>query len=495
MCGRTAQTYQAVTVAARALGVPETSLPKPPPPPPPRSAEAHAREGGAQSSLIETNDAASHRPNQTPRPQPQQQEQLRKSYEWHDNYNLSPGMDAYVFYKDNAGPSSSSSSSSSSSQLKCDLKRWGLIPRGGTPAAPIDTTRMASHFALHMFNARTDTLLEKPTFARLLKMGKTCVIAVDGFYEWKESRQLSNKNRKQPYFVHRHPYLLVAGLHTRVPTGAQGARDAQVLDTFTILTTEVSEPLQWLHTRMPVLLDDAAALLWLDEPHRNGGRRWTPQRHAEALGRIEHVARHGVHVQWHPVTPQMSSLKFRSSEATRPVKETKSIASFFASATCTSAAASGTPPKRRRGDDKVDDEGGRDDEDHDNDDRSQRAAAAASAAVVVVVSSQSRSVDERCAANAAASAVDDFSSGTADAAAADAAATTKQGVAATPSTTKRSLKEAPPKGSSNSKKPKTPALLLSSTSTSTPTPTKQKTIRSYFSPKSAPAGGSSSVHK
>jgi putative SOS response-associated peptidase YedK len=439
MCGRTAQTYQAVTVAARALGVPEGSLPKPPPPPPtPAAHEAYAAAASAAESP----------------PQPQQH------YEWHDNYNLSPGMDAYVMVHDG-------------SQLKCELKRWGLIPRGGTSAVPLDTTRMANHFALRMFNARTDTLLEKVTFAPLMKMGKTCVIAFDGFFEWKESNQLA-KNKKQPYYVHRHPYLLMAGLHTRVPTGTQVDNAPQFLDTFTILTTEISPKLKWLHTRMPVFLNDESAKLWLAEPQREGGKYWTPRRQAEMVAQLEQVARHVVEVQWHPVTPQMSSLKFRSIDAIQPIKEPKSISSFFASAAAAassaagaaSASASSTPRKRRRGED--------DDHDEDTDVIEGNPDGSGPAAAVVSSKSQPQSVhDDRAAAE------DDKTKA--------GARTPEAGAAKAPASATPTMKSGLPKSHSASSKMPKPAsgAAVPTAQSSSPPPPKQKTIRSFFSPKSA----------
>jgi putative SOS response-associated peptidase YedK len=449
MCGRTAQTYQAVTIAARALGVPEGSLPKEPPPSTPA---ASAQEGGQQPESID--DDLGGDP-----PQHQQQH-----YEWRDNYNLSPGMDAHVIVSDG-------------SQLRCELKRWGLIPRGGTAAVPLDTSNMmANHFALRMFNARTDTLLEKPTFAHLMNMGKTCVVAFDGFFEWKESNQLA-KNKKQPYYVHRHPYLLMAGLHTRVPTGQHDVDNApQFLDTFTILTTDISPTLKWLHTRMPVFLNDESAKLWLAEPKREGGKHWTPRHQSQMVAQLEQVARHDVEVQWHPVTPQMSSLKFRSIESIQPIQEPKSISSFFASASASASspmkgASSSAPQKRRRGDD---DKAAADDTTDDKGDDNH--GGSGPAAAVVSSQSQPQSVhDDRAAAED-----DEAKTGARIPAAAVSA---KAEASATP-TMKTTV--APKSHSVSSKKPKPEPGAAVPTAQSPSPPPKQKTIRSFFSPKSAP---------
>jgi putative SOS response-associated peptidase YedK len=139
------------------------------------------------------------------------------SFPWRDNFNLSPGHDAVVFTLGQNGA------------IEMDRKIWGLVPKGGMPSAPLPLGP-SKHFANLMFNARSDTLFSKPTFSRLLNEGKTCVVAFDGFFEWKTDPVGGGKGKKQPYFVFRNKegsdhdnsprdYLLLAGLWTSVSTG------------------------------------------------------------------------------------------------------------------------------------------------------------------------------------------------------------------------------------------------------------------------------------
>ena len=266
MCGRTAQTRQAVRAAATALGAPE-----------PRE---HAHVPDRASEDIHTG----------------------PHFRWSDNYNLSPGMDAMVFWRNEKG------------DIESSLKTWGLVTRNGTAIKPIPKG-MSKHFEGLMFNARSDTLWDKPTFTGLLHKQRACIVAVNGFFEWK-----SVLGKKQPYFVSPkggRPYLLMIGLWTTVQTGQS---DEPSLDTFTVLTTEVCNSLKWLHTRMPVLVrNEEMAKEWLSSPSRKLHKVLVD--HAQSTSEDD--------IQWHAVTAQMSSIKYRDPKAIDSIPKTKSVTEFF----------------------------------------------------------------------------------------------------------------------------------------------------------------------
>jgi putative SOS response-associated peptidase YedK len=204
------------------------------------------------------------------------------------------------------------------------------------------------HFSGLMYNARTDTLFEKPTFSRLALRKRSCVVALDGYFEWKSSPLAGGKGKKQPYFVYaktptdgtqakasgtsKPGFLLLAGLWTRVPTGLP---DEPFLDTFTILTTEACKQIEWLHHRMPVCLwDIALAKNWLHDP--------SPSVHEK----IETAAKsNNEGFSWHMVTPDMSSVKFRAIEAIKEKKAPKPVIAYFSKmAETKSSAPSSMPP-------------------------------------------------------------------------------------------------------------------------------------------------------
>ena len=124
--------------------------------------------------------------------------------------------------------------------------RWGLIPRWAKPDRIPDRT----------FNARGETVAEKPTFRDAWKK-RRCVIPVSGYYEWTGA-----KGAKQPFYFHRKDEtpLLLAGLWE-----TWRYEDNEV-DSCTVITRASSgKPAQY-HHRMPVFLDRSGMEAWLTAP-------------------------------------------------------------------------------------------------------------------------------------------------------------------------------------------------------------------------------------
>eukprot|EP00554_Chaetoceros_debilis_P012229 CAMPEP_0194111350 /NCGR_PEP_ID=MMETSP0150-20130528/10371_1 /TAXON_ID=122233 /ORGANISM="Chaetoceros debilis, Strain MM31A-1" /LENGTH=390 /DNA_ID=CAMNT_0038800757 /DNA_START=230 /DNA_END=1402 /DNA_ORIENTATION=- len=273
-----------------------------------------------------------------------------------DNYNLSPGMESGIFIKQE-GEGKNCSKTNAHIALS-STKLWGLCPKSGTknhslPPGP------GKHFSNLMYNARSETLYEKRTFQNLALAGKTCIWAIDGFFEWKQPSKdiLSNSPNKQPYFVHRndnHP-LIIPGLFTRVKTGnISDDGQEEMLETFTLITTAACEPLRWLHHRQPTFIWDMhLAEEWLMNPSQEliekiatlateyGGTTRTDTREkdlklvAKSEGeRSDQIEQSESCLAWHPVTKQMSSLKYRNSDSVNPIKIEKvaSVKSFFTAA-------------------------------------------------------------------------------------------------------------------------------------------------------------------
>ncbi len=136
---------------------------------------------------------------------------------------------------------------------------WGLIP--GWAKDPSIANRL--------FNARAETVAEKPSF-RSAFTRRPCVIPVDGFYEWDHR----TKGVAQPHYFHRadgNP-LLLAGLweHWHDPAGAP--TDPPVA-TCTVITTTPSDDVDGLHDRMPVVLELDDVTPWLDAVRREPAER------------------------------------------------------------------------------------------------------------------------------------------------------------------------------------------------------------------------------
>jgi putative SOS response-associated peptidase YedK len=151
-------------------------------------------------------------------------------------YNLAPTQEAAVVRVTSPG-----------GPRHLDLLRWGLVPYWAEDPS----------IGNRMINARSESVADKPAYRWSFRKQR-CLIATDGFYEWKKEGKL-----KQPYHIRRkdrQPFAF-AGLWARwKPKDGSG----DPLDTFTILTTDSNELIRPLHDRMPVILDRENFDLWLD---------------------------------------------------------------------------------------------------------------------------------------------------------------------------------------------------------------------------------------
>lgn len=139
-------------------------------------------------------------------------------------------------------------------QRQIHVAKWGLVPRWAKDPS----------VAVRAFNARSETVLEKPTFRSAIK-SRRCAVPVEGYYEWKKLPDGS----KQPYFVHRPDGKLItfAGLYEWWKDPDKSDSDPeQWLLSCTILTM-ASPPegeLASLHDRLPIPVEGEALADWLD---------------------------------------------------------------------------------------------------------------------------------------------------------------------------------------------------------------------------------------
>ncbi|XP_023891332.1 uncharacterized protein LOC112003380 isoform X1 [Quercus suber] len=213
------------------------------------------------------------------------------------SYNVSPGHHLPVVRREQRSSSSSASASASaaaaseSDAVVVHCMKWGLIPSFTKKFDKPD------HFK--MFNARSESISEKASFRRLIPKNR-CLVAVEGFYEWKKDGQ-----KKQPYYIHfkdGRP-LVFAALYD-----AWENSEGEILYTFTILTTSSSSALQWLHDRMPVILVDKVSTdTWL-----NGS---SSSKFDNMLKPYEDVD-----LVWYPVTPAMGKPSFDGPECINEIK-------------------------------------------------------------------------------------------------------------------------------------------------------------------------------
>ncbi|WP_159792145.1 SOS response-associated peptidase [Puerhibacterium puerhi] len=146
------------------------------------------------------------------------------------------------------------------------LARWGLVPSWAKDPG----------VGARMINARSETLLDKPAFARPLG-ARRCLVPAEGYYEWRRLPAPDGPAGgdrggrgatvpKQPYWIHpAQGGLAFAGLYEFWRDPARAADDpARWLVSTTIITTAAAHGLAHVHDRMPVALPPAAWDAWLD---------------------------------------------------------------------------------------------------------------------------------------------------------------------------------------------------------------------------------------
>jgi putative SOS response-associated peptidase YedK len=141
-------------------------------------------------------------------------------------------------------------------RLTSQLAMFGMVP----PWADVKLAR-------HTYNARSETVAEKPSFKQAWQRGQFCLIGMDEFFEPRyegasaERWSLSRVDQQ---------VLWLAGIWQRKSAQQQAQQPQQDLFSFSMLTINADHhPLmQQFHKsdeekRMPVLLDDAMRAQWL----------------------------------------------------------------------------------------------------------------------------------------------------------------------------------------------------------------------------------------
>lgn len=170
------------------------------------------------------------------------------------------------------------------------MQRWGLIPAWAKDPK----------IGYKLINARSETVLEKPSYREAFKK-RRCLILADGFYEWKKL----DAKTKQPYcFTMRDNSIFAfAGIWERWkdPKG-------EVIESCSILTTSPNELCASVHDRMPVILDPRQYDTWLNAPVQESVRL------TELLVPFE-----ADRMQSFPVSTAVNSPKNDTAECIKPV--------------------------------------------------------------------------------------------------------------------------------------------------------------------------------
>jgi putative SOS response-associated peptidase YedK len=156
-------------------------------------------------------------------------------FDFAPRWNVAPTQSAPVVVNDGEGG------------RKMGPLRWGLVPFWAKDPG----------IGNRMINARSETVAEKPAYRAAFRK-RRCLVPADGFYEWEKR---DGGNVKVPHWTHypdRRPFGMAGLWESWRPD------EGEPLFTFTILTTDASDDLRYIHPRMPVILPPDAWDLWLD---------------------------------------------------------------------------------------------------------------------------------------------------------------------------------------------------------------------------------------
>jgi putative SOS response-associated peptidase YedK len=177
------------------------------------------------------------------------------------------------------------------------LMRWGLIPNWATD----------SSIGPKLINARSETLLQKPSFQNLVP-SRRCVIISDGYFEWKRT-----SGRSIPYYIYHseNKLLPMAGLWDiwKNPSGEN-------IFSYTVITTKPTPSIEEIHHRMPVILDSESIDLWIRV------------RNTTISDAIEVLKPYDGPLNFHEVSRMVNSPKNNRPECILPVNDADNLSLF-----------------------------------------------------------------------------------------------------------------------------------------------------------------------
>ena len=123
----------------------------------------------------------------------------------------------------------------------------------------ISITKFTDKIRTVTFNAKAETIFEKPSFKNSITK-KRCLVLVDGFYEWHEYN-----NKKYPFYIklkNNEAFALAGIWDTWID------KSGEKNNTFSVITTDANKLIAKIHNtkkRMPIILKKKDESKWLEE--------------------------------------------------------------------------------------------------------------------------------------------------------------------------------------------------------------------------------------
>ncbi|VEU22305.1 DEKNAAC103451 [Brettanomyces naardenensis] len=216
-------------------------------------------------------------------------------------YNIGPMQYAPVYYLYRSKYSNGEAVENPSEQHILRYMKWSMIP--------------------HWVKSKEELKKNIPTFnARYERIGKNrlwqtavnqrCVIPIKGYFEWTQKPQNGAKI-KQPYYIKRKDdkLMFLAGLYSR------SIIDGKEVFSYTIITYDAPKCLQWLHERMPLVLDPEKDEFW--EWLGNGEKKkWD-----DVKGLLKIYSEKEGTLEWYKVDREVGNTRNEDKKFVRKLKE------------------------------------------------------------------------------------------------------------------------------------------------------------------------------
>lgn len=169
--------------------------------------------------------------------------------------------------------------------------RWGLVPAWAKDPG----------IGVKMFNARIETIADKPSF-RTAFAQRRCIVPASGYYEWRTDSQ-----GKQPFFIHPADggVLAFAGLYEFWKDRSDP--DADWLVSCSVVTTAARDEMRDIHDRQPVILTRDNWEVWLE-------------RESTADDLFAAAADAAPELAWHPVGKDVGNIRNEGPQLAEPAE-------------------------------------------------------------------------------------------------------------------------------------------------------------------------------
>jgi putative SOS response-associated peptidase YedK len=211
---------------------------------------------------------------------------------WQASWNVAPTDPVRIVVE--RAPRGSAAGASAERSLR--VARWGLVPSWSK--VPKGGARM--------INARSETLLDKPSFAKPMA-ARRCLVPTEGYYEWKAPQD--GGKGKQPYFIRptSDGVTAFAGLYEFWRDASKTDDDpARWLVTTTVITKAATGDMLDLHDRVPAVLEPSLWDEWL-----------APATTADEARTLLDIP--VPDLAWHPVSPEVSTATTEGPQLIEPV--------------------------------------------------------------------------------------------------------------------------------------------------------------------------------